>query len=254
MAEQRKANANPTKAFFVRMITRDIFLTDCIFDLIDNCVDGAWQLEGSKPISLANGTDLSRYKIEIEASAERFSIKDNCGGISLDAAVNYAFTFGRKEEMAQERYSIGVYGIGMKRAVFKLGNNIQIHSTHKKRGAKVESFIVPISVPKWLEDSTRNWDFDLEDATPLPHPGVHITVMNLNEGAQEAFGSPLFMQNLRRAIARDYALHLHRGLSITLMERRLLDGKLSSEKVQNLLLCGLTMTTTTRAVQCGWIS
>jgi hypothetical protein len=36
-----KAGANPTKAFFVTMITRDITLEDCILDLIDNSVDGA---------------------------------------------------------------------------------------------------------------------------------------------------------------------------------------------------------------------
>jgi hypothetical protein len=49
----KKARANPTKAFFVRMITRDISLEDCILDLIDNSVDGAWRCEGSKPMGLA---------------------------------------------------------------------------------------------------------------------------------------------------------------------------------------------------------
>ena len=32
--------AGPTKAFFVRMLTRDIELADAILDLLDNCVDG----------------------------------------------------------------------------------------------------------------------------------------------------------------------------------------------------------------------
>ena len=41
-AEKSKAGANPAKSFFVRMITRDIVLEDCIFDLIDNSVDEAW--------------------------------------------------------------------------------------------------------------------------------------------------------------------------------------------------------------------
>jgi hypothetical protein len=46
-----KAEANPTKAFFVRMITRDISLADCILDLIDNSVDAAWQLKGAKALA-----------------------------------------------------------------------------------------------------------------------------------------------------------------------------------------------------------
>ena len=36
-----KADASPTKEFFVNMITRDISLQDCILDLLDNSVDGA---------------------------------------------------------------------------------------------------------------------------------------------------------------------------------------------------------------------
>jgi hypothetical protein len=54
-----KVDANPTKAFFVRMITRDISLEDCILDLIDNSVDGAWKLEGGRTMSLTDDTDLS---------------------------------------------------------------------------------------------------------------------------------------------------------------------------------------------------
>ena len=37
----KKANAHPTKDFFVKMITKDIALEDCLLDLIDNCIDGA---------------------------------------------------------------------------------------------------------------------------------------------------------------------------------------------------------------------
>jgi hypothetical protein len=44
----QKAIANPTKEFFVTMITRDITLEDCILDL-DNSVDGAWRRAGSMP-------------------------------------------------------------------------------------------------------------------------------------------------------------------------------------------------------------
>src|ERR1700733_1295855 len=125
-----KAEANPTKAFFVRMITRDISLADCILDLIDNSVDAAWQLKGSKPNVFSNTTSLADFHIEINASALRFSIRDNCGGITLENAAKYAFTFGRDDEMEHDAYSIGVYGIGMKRAIFKLGSVIQIQSTY----------------------------------------------------------------------------------------------------------------------------
>jgi len=86
MTQIGKATANPTKAFFVRTITRDISLEDCVLDLLDNSVDGAWQLIGGYPITLENQADLSEYKIEIEVFEKYFRILDNCGGITLDEA------------------------------------------------------------------------------------------------------------------------------------------------------------------------
>lgn len=206
-----KANATPTKAFFVRMITRDISLEDCIFDLIDNSIDGAWELSGGSPMSLEDSTDLSAYKINIQIEGNRFEISDNCGGITRDNAENYAFTFGRREEAEIEDYSIGVYGIGMKRSVFKLGSDIEIRSTYQN-GVQVESYRVPIKVKKWLQET--EWDFDIEDAGKLDQAGVKITVTDLNEATQRSFQSPGFILNLKRAIARDYSLHLNRGLNI----------------------------------------
>ena len=112
-------DASPTKAFFVNMITRDITLEDTILDLIDNSVDAAWHSEGGRGMELADSVDLSAYQISIFASPERFSIRDNCGGMTLDDAVEHAFSFGRRASQELEEYSIGVYGIGMKRAVFQ---------------------------------------------------------------------------------------------------------------------------------------
>lgn len=211
-----KAHANPTKAFFVRMITRDISLEDCILDLIDNSIDGAWQLEGGQRMSLDIDTDLSHYCVDIQIQENSFKIIDNCGGITLDEAVEYAFTFGRKDDDEHESYSIGVYGIGMKRAVFKIGKDIKIHSTYVDNN-KLHSFLVPINVDKWLENKSENsWDFDIENASNLKLSGVEITITNLNESTVNAFCDPAFILNLKRILARDYTLHLRRGLKIKL--------------------------------------
>src|SRR6185437_14676569 len=215
MIKSKKANANPTKAFFVQMITRDIALEDCILDLIDNSIDGAWKLQGAPPMRLSDGTNLNKYLISIEAYPDRFSITDNCGGITLDDAADYAFTFGRTDAEPQEKYSIGVYGIGMKRAIFKMGRTIKIRSTYKKKKGGIESFAVPIEVTEWLGKPEReNWDFDIDPDAALPKPGVDIHVTDLTDGTAAAFGNPSFIQKLRRTIARDYTLHLHQGLHI----------------------------------------
>lgn len=211
-----KAVANPTKTFFVRMITRDITLDDCILDLIDNSVDGAWRSEGSRPMGLAQEVDLSRYTVKITANPGSFCIEDNCGGMTLDDAVDHAFSFGRKATDDTDDYSIGVYGIGMKRAVFKLGSDIRVRSTFPDENGEQVAFAVPIVVSEWLRDDTPPWDFDIVDDEGLPENGVQIVVNDLTEGASTSFGNPAFMQNLRRTIGRDYSIHLHRGLNIHL--------------------------------------
>ena len=219
----RKAGANPTKAFFVNMITRDITLEDSILDLIDNSVDSAWRRKGSRPMGLEDGTDLSGYSISITASAEEFAIRDNCGGMTLDDAADHAFSFGRRVSEEYDEYSIGVYGIGMKRASFKLGRDIRVKSTYHEDNGDRHAFAVPIMVDKWLENDEPPWDFDLVEAENLAEDGVEVLIGDLTLGAKTAFENPAFLQNLRRTIARDYSLHLNRGLTISVNEDRV-DG------------------------------
>jgi len=171
-------------------------------------------MEGGRALTLADKTSLTKYWIKITADKNQFKIEDNCGGITLDDAADYAFTFGRTVDDEPDNYSIGVYGIGMKRAVFKLGSSIKIHSTYRAKH-RIESFAVPIDVPTWLkDDKSAHWDFDIEPAKSLEEPGVEITVGALNDGAVTSFGDPAFINRLKRVLARDYALHLHRGISI----------------------------------------
>jgi Histidine kinase-, DNA gyrase B-, and HSP90-like ATPase len=213
------ASGKPTKSFFVKMITRDISLQDCILDLIDNSIDGAWEQEGSRPVGLDLKADLSKYQIDIVLKEKEFSIKDNCGGITLVEAEKYAFTFGRDDanpisaEEQQEDFSIGVYGIGLKRASFKLGRSIVVKSTYPLQG-KLEAFAVPINVSEWIEK--EEWDFPIASANPSKTPGVEITITDLNQGSASAFANSAFEHRLRKVISRDYALHFQYGLRVNL--------------------------------------
>ena len=222
----KKASANPTKTFFVKMITKDILLEDCIMDLIDNSVDGAWRCEGSRPMGLSEGADLSKYSISITLSGASFRIVDNCGGMTLDDAVKHAFSFGRQATETNEDYSIGVYGIGMKRAVFKLGTDIKIRSTFTDENKQRVPFVVPIEVSTWVTNDTPPWDFGITPDEPLEEDGVEIVVNGLTTSAARSFENPSFVQNLRRTIGRDYTLHMNRGLKISINGRAVLGTKI----------------------------
>ena len=129
MANKYEAvDATPVKSFFVEMLTRDIELVDAILDLLDNCVDGILREKktrsGEKP--------YAGFKAEIAFDKNSFSISDNCGGIPWDLH-SYAFRMGKDDQNRDNNLpTVGVYGIGMKRAIFKIGKECSI-STKIKR-------------------------------------------------------------------------------------------------------------------------
>ncbi len=122
-AEHReKVNAEPTKNFFVEMLVRDVDLLDAVVDLVDNSVDGARRMRTS---------NYQGLQVSVEFDATHFSVSDNCGGIPLAIARDYAFRFGRDEDDPRggtDAGSIGQFGVGMKRPLFKLGWYFEVES------------------------------------------------------------------------------------------------------------------------------
>jgi hypothetical protein len=209
-----KAHASPTKDFFVRMITKDISLEDCILDLIDNCLDGARKVKQSTTAESAVES-YSGFEARVDLSDVNFQIVDNCGGIKIAEAIDYAFHFGRRPDApAEADYSIGLYGIGMKRAIFKIGNLIDIFSSTAS-----EAFRTVINVKQWLARSssdgkTEDWDFDMDDASVDPNTGTTIRVAELYPPIAMQFGNPEFANALARIVARDYAQFISKGFAI----------------------------------------
>lgn len=216
------ASAAPTKEFFVRTLIRDISLDDCVLDLVDNSIDSAREIldteteEDANPYQLAITDELSRFKIDLTITDSSFSIIDNCGGISFDQAVRSAFTFGRSARHEEDDWSVGVYGIGMKRAIFKLGENIRVASTYAEDSDSDQpgSFAVPINVPSWLANTDDSWDFDIVESDPLPAPGVKILISSLTAETRARFEDPDYVLTLRRTLSRIYMLPLMHGLNL----------------------------------------
>jgi hypothetical protein len=196
------------------MLTRDISLDDCILDLVDNSIDGAWKVSGKHPSELRVNKDLSRFKVEIQFSDKQFRISDNCGGITLDDAAEYAFTFGRSSKQPKDDYSVGVYGIGMKRAAFKIGNRINVRSTYRE-SKELIGFQVPINVTNWMKNESDDWDFDLEEYPAASSTGVEIAITDLSSETRVRFNDPAYALGLRRVLSRDYVVPLMRGLIIS---------------------------------------
>ena len=206
----KNADATPTKDFFVRMITKDISLEDCLLDLVDNCLDGARRKIVAKDGDGKMIESYEQFHTKLFIASEEFRIEDNCGGISIDDAIDYAFHFGRRPDTpTDEDFSIGLYGIGMKRAILKIGNNIEIHSSTDQ-----EAFRCVIDVNDWLQHD--RWEFDMYDATQIEGTGTVIRIENLNNGIAQEFADTTFVNHLTRIVARDYSRFIEKGFKISI--------------------------------------
>lgn len=203
MPNENKIEAKPAKRFFVEMLTRDIDLDDAILDLIDNSLDGLLRM------THADISKYADYKIDITLNSDCFTIKDNCGGIPTNVALEYAFRMGRPAEIDDDIPTIGMYGIGMKRAVFKMGTNIKIISENDDR-----CFFVDIP-NDWLQDDNA-WHLEMQDcAETLNEKGTTIIVESLYPGISSLYSSDsLFIERLIEKISIHYAFVLKHGFNI----------------------------------------
>ena len=171
-------DAHPVKEFYVHMITKDIQTDEAILDLVDNSVDAAMrQLDVSAGQSDTN--DFTGKAIDLRLSREAFDIRDNCGGMSLNTAQNRAFHMGRPPATTDDsdESTIGIYGIGLKRAIFRLGRKAVVESRHE-----TEHFRVHVDSEEWLD--TDEWTFPITPNadTDLSEDGVRVAVSDLNAG------------------------------------------------------------------------
>jgi hypothetical protein len=213
------ANAEPTKRFFIEMLTRDISLEDAILDLVDNCVDSLVRTRNLKlDHSLLDEKAVARLTakakeqglphIRIDISEQEFSIKDTCGGITRKDAEEDVFVFGRVAHRDESRLS--VFGVGLKRALFKLGRDISVESHTEKDG-----FRVAFDAKEW--EHKPEWRFPLVGLPPAKRvelAGTEIVVKKLTEEARARIREPQLKEKLIIALASTYALVLDRFVVI----------------------------------------
>lgn len=240
--------ANPTKQFFVSSLTRDIELEDAILDLLDNCVDGIMrtnrQRKGKKAtveeaendvgeemeaavndeaievVNIEANENVTKEKpysgffAKITANPEEFEIQDNCGGIPREVAINQAFKFGRSaNDIDSDLPTVGMYGIGMKRALFKLGKSSLVESAHSPHKYNVEI------LDDWLHDE-NSWKLNLEEEEYKEDEddGTHIIVSDLYDPIKKQFdpNQSTFLKALYDKISQNFALIIKKGFEIYL--------------------------------------
>jgi len=198
-----QVNATPTKRFFVDIVTRDISISAAILDLVDNSIDSA--------LAMRPDGDFTGITVDIVASASEFSIEDSCAGIGVDKAKEYVFRMGRPEDVESAPGSIGQFGVGMKRALFKLGSSFIVNST-----TDVDDFTIEIDADRWFSAAEWSFPMTVHDFVEPDHTGTTIIVSDLHPSVIKAFENPEFQSGLRDELRSRHRLAIGNGLQITL--------------------------------------
>lgn len=216
MAESRTVRVQPTKTFFVEMLTRDISIADCILDLIDNSVSKAvtnrgvdvtdYYIEGSVDRRLNSS-------VEVQFDTKHLRVWDDAGGISVKEAEDDVFRLGTEAD-GKAAGGLSVYGIGMKRAVFKLGRSL-----HMRSSTSDEEFVVDWDVTSWMkEPEWKDLPFTKQgDLRARSRRGTtEIVIGDLLQSARDHLGHVSFRRELERRVQTTYGLFLKAGLSLSL--------------------------------------
>ncbi|HEY8699193.1 MAG TPA: ATP-binding protein [Rhizomicrobium sp.] len=222
MADKIRADASPEKRLFISLITRDISLIDAFLDIIDNSINAALEplapqlktADGYQRL-LANRRLKPRVQIDLTIGTNRITVEDTAGGISADMASKHVFKFGRSAEDADSNDRLSVYGIGLKRAIFKCGNKIEITSENAKGG-----FELDLTVSDWAKKKLKKdepWTFEITPrAATRKDLGTRITITQLYDDVVRRLADGLFEGQLRERIARTYSFFIGRVVEISL--------------------------------------
>lgn len=207
MATAVEVEFAPAPAYIFDYLTADILTAECIFDLIDNSIDAARaaMTEESRGSTLPEQYD--GYRIAVTLTPERVSIHDNCSGMSEETFARSAFRAGEK---SRHPYGIGHFGVGLKRAILKLGDRCVVDTDD---GISRMSLSFTRSA---LDQAADSAIFKLP-ASKLETTGLKyttITVDQIRADTRRDLSSPRWNETIRANISRRYGLFVRKGLSI----------------------------------------
>ena len=191
--------AYPTKELFINILTRDVNVKDCILDLVDNSVD-----------SYIRNELTDKRLIMINISEDYFEIFDNCGGIGYKYLQDKVFKFG-VDQLSRDHATLGVYGIGLKRSIFKLGDFFELETDDGKTFSKVS-----LKINEWKDKEEWDFPFNRSDTTLQQgkKPYTKIIVKNLHDVIKNKFVLTQFINNVTESISVTYSLIIKNKIDI----------------------------------------
>ncbi|WP_010630031.1 ATP-binding protein [Halomonas sp. KM-1] len=190
------------------IITRDINCRECILDLIDNSIDSARRAIVSSSGRVDHTglpVDYSGYEISVGLKNNSFYVEDTCFGISPEEIENRLLVIGK---LPRERLSIGSFGVGLKRALLKIGKTYSISTSYEGNAYRLifssEDLIdsgMPIYAKKLTDQSNESF--------------TQVVISDLTESAnREILESISWQTEIIEEIGVRYGVFIKKGLVI----------------------------------------
>lgn len=195
-------------SYLENVLTKDITALESIFELIDNAVDAARDRLLASP-------DLERdkyglpsrydgYKVEIRLRANSLVFADNCAGIPKTVLMDRAFVIGA---MSNHAYGIGRFGIGLKRALFRLGTQYRLYTDTGEFRA----------VMSFRDAHLKGGDLELFalQRASLGAPMTVIRISQLRDRVRHEFDAEAWRAALPTVLSKRYGRYVAKGLTIS---------------------------------------
>lgn len=204
---QKKVNVDfgIERQYVFDILTSDISVADCLLDLIDNSVDAARRDIGVKAGQSGLPDSYAGYEVSLHLSTDGVEIIDNCQGMEEHLLASKAFRLGARHV---QQFSIGIYGVGLIRAFWKLGDEGELLTDTGSDAYK-------LSFSKKIIQS--------EDKTIIPANGYpsggnklnHLIISSLTADAKLDIGDTEWIKYFKDKVRRVFGLCIRKGLSIT---------------------------------------
>lgn len=158
--EIEKLNATPSKRLYLSIIA-DYDLNRSICELVDNGLD-VW-VRGGKTRNI-------RIKITLDPTQQTIRVEDDAGGLAKSELV-YIVGPGQTGSSPTDE-TIGIFGVGTKRAVVALAQDIRIKTRHKKHNTYQVEFD-----DQWL--AIDDWEIPVYEVDAIAEGSTIVELQKL---------------------------------------------------------------------------
>jgi hypothetical protein len=208
---------NSDADYLIQGLTSDVSTIECIYDLIDNSIDAARSkiIRASKSFkkdSYGLPASYKGFKIDLDVTSRKVAVSDNCAGIDESTLSDKVFTIGKRSKHA---FGIGHYGVGLNRAIFKLGSSVRLMTDNGVHAFSLgfSEVDVRLAVENKSTIQARRLPTSKKSYYKLEIDSVKNDVLS-------DLGSDTWLDTLRDQIRIRYAIFCAKGLVISVNKKK----------------------------------